>query len=226
MDTSLTRRRRHAAQASGGISGDAIHAMAMDCLRRHGAAGAALDFGAGQGGFAARLLDSGLFAAVAAIDLMTRPPTLARAIAWHQADLNEPIALPGASFDTVAALEVIEHLENPRHFFRGIARLLKPRGLLVVTTPNCESLRAAASLLVRGYFAGFGPDSYPAHITPLLRIDLERAAAEAGLQPIGVAYSGRGAVPGLTRLSWQSASLGAARGKRFSDNFAVICRKP
>ncbi len=226
MDTSLAQHRQHAAEQSGGISGDAIHAMALDCLRRHGARGAALDFGAGAGGLACRLLDSAMFAEVAAIDLMARPAALPDAIAWHQADLNETVALADASFDTIAALEVIEHLENPRRFFREAARLLKRQGLLVVTTPNCESLRSAVSLLLRGYFAGFGPDSYPAHITPLLRIDLERAASEAGLQPLAVVYSGSGAIPGLTRFTWQGASLGLARGRRFSDNFAVVFRKP
>jgi 2-polyprenyl-3-methyl-5-hydroxy-6-metoxy-1,4-benzoquinol methylase len=121
---------------------------------------------------------------------------------------------------------VIEHLENPRQVFRTAQRLLRPGGLLVLSTPNCHSIRSLVSLMVRGHFAAFGPDSYPAHITPLLLVDLERTAREAGLQPLGASYSDSGAVPGFTAMSWQRLSLGTARGKRFSDNLAFACRRP
>jgi len=224
-DETLKLQRRQAADASGGMSNDAIYRMALHCLARHDAKGEALDFGAGKGGFTRLLAESGRFARVSAVDLMARPASLPAAIGWLQADLNEAIDLPDGGFDTIAALEVIEHLENPRQFFRTAQRLLRPGGLLVLSTPNCQSIRSLVSLLVRGHFAAFGPDSYPAHITPLLLVDLERAAREAGLEPLGVSYSDSGAVPGFTAMSWQRLSLGTARGRRFSDNLAVVCRR-
>lgn len=40
------------------------------------------------------------------------------------------------SFDTVVAAELIEHLENPAQFLRGIHRILKDSGRLIISTPN------------------------------------------------------------------------------------------
>lgn len=39
-------------------------------------------------------------------------------------------------FDTVVLLAVIEHIENPVTFLRQIKNMLKPKGLIVLTTPN------------------------------------------------------------------------------------------
>ncbi|MGE0153701.1 MAG: class I SAM-dependent methyltransferase [Reyranellaceae bacterium] len=214
-----------ASQASGGISDDVIHAMALARLRDHGAQEAVLDFGAGMGQFAQRLAQSGLYRTVAAADLMARPDSLPSQVAWHQADLNERLPLADASFDVIAAIEVIEHLENPRAMLRECLRLLRPGGLLVLTTPNNESLRSLLSLALRGYFAAFGPHSYPAHITPLLRIDLSRAATEAGFVDQGFRFSGQGVVPRFVSLRWQTLSLGCLRGRLFSDNLLFACSK-
>jgi len=41
-----------------------------------------------------------------------------------------------ASFDTIIAGELIEHLENPSSFLRGCHRILKNSGKLLITTPN------------------------------------------------------------------------------------------
>ncbi|MCD6318890.1 class I SAM-dependent methyltransferase [Candidatus Aerophobetes bacterium] len=40
------------------------------------------------------------------------------------------------SFDLVTALEVVEHLENPEKFFIEAKRILKPKGVLFITTPS------------------------------------------------------------------------------------------
>ena len=40
------------------------------------------------------------------------------------------------TFDCVVASHILEHLENPQEFLRSVARLLKPKGYLVIAIPN------------------------------------------------------------------------------------------
>lgn len=47
---------------------------------------------------------------------------------------------PDASFDVITARHVIEHIPTPQAFMAELARLLKPGGILVVETPNYDSL--------------------------------------------------------------------------------------
>jgi ubiquinone/menaquinone biosynthesis C-methylase UbiE len=46
---------------------------------------------------------------------------------------------PSNSFDCVLFLETIEHVQNPIAFLREFHRLLKPRGFLIISTPNALS---------------------------------------------------------------------------------------
>lgn len=46
------------------------------------------------------------------------------------------------SFDVVLAGDIIEHLSNPGRMLDGISRILRPGGLLVVSTPNAFGLPA------------------------------------------------------------------------------------
>lgn len=50
-------------------------------------------------------------------------------------DLNEPFPLADATFDTIIATDVIEHLREPEVFFREAARLLRPGGHLIIGAP-------------------------------------------------------------------------------------------
>ncbi|MEM7647184.1 MAG: hypothetical protein AAF203_09760, partial [Pseudomonadota bacterium] len=112
-----------------------------------------------------------------------------------------------------------------RHVFRELYRILKVDGHLILSTPNNESWRSLISYWRRGHFVDFTDRSYPAHITPLNRMDLLRAAREAGFCFVDWAYTNRGCVPGFTSLTWQGLSLGALRGLRYSDNLFIILRK-
>lgn len=55
---------------------------------------------------------------------------------------RSPLPLTDNYADVVAAVETIEHLENPRSFMRELARVAAPGGFVVVSTPNQLSLLA------------------------------------------------------------------------------------
>ena len=56
-------------------------------------------------------------------------------IQWERADIQS-IPFETGCFDTVISCETIEHVPNPRRAVQELARVLKPGGKLVLTTPN------------------------------------------------------------------------------------------
>ena len=49
--------------------------------------------------------------------------------------------LPSESFDCITFLETIEHVENPAGFLKEFNRILRPNGVLIISTPNATSLK-------------------------------------------------------------------------------------
>jgi SAM-dependent methyltransferase len=49
------------------------------------------------------------------------------------------------SADIIICCETVEHLPNQFHLFQEIARVLKPGGVFILTTPNSSSLRSRLS---------------------------------------------------------------------------------
>jgi 2-polyprenyl-3-methyl-5-hydroxy-6-metoxy-1,4-benzoquinol methylase len=174
---------------------------------------------------AERLVQLGTFRRVVATDIVSYDSAPA-GVSSVLADLNEPTPIDDRSIDLIVAVEVVEHLENIRAACREFARLLRPRGSIVLTTPNNESLRAIGSLALRGHFSAFTDSSYPAHITALVRVDIQRALSEAGLVVKRFFYTDQGSIPWIPRVSWQAVSLGALRGRWFSDNVGCVASKP
>jgi SAM-dependent methyltransferase len=68
----------------------------------------------------------------------------------HWAEVGEePIPLPDASVDVAFAGDVVEHLPNsPRPFMRELARVLRPGGWCVLTTPNAVRLSVRLKVLL------------------------------------------------------------------------------
>jgi 2-polyprenyl-3-methyl-5-hydroxy-6-metoxy-1,4-benzoquinol methylase len=78
--------------------------------------------------------------------------------AFTKVNLDGPLPWANSTFEAVFSTEGIEHLENHFSFLREVCRILKPGGLLVLTTPNITSLRSRVRFFGSGFF---GRDSRP-----------------------------------------------------------------
>ncbi|MCM3880897.1 MAG: methyltransferase domain-containing protein [Vicinamibacterales bacterium] len=224
--SALYERRLDAARVSKGTSKSAVYRMLLAAASEVLKPGAhLLEFGAGTGQLITMLREEGFRGPITGADILPKPESPGLDVNWIEADLNEPLPAAGATFDAIISTEVIEHLENPRAVFREFRRLLKAGGFILVTTPNQESVRSLLSLFVRGHYVDFLDSSYPAHITALVRTDFVRMCAENGFEPPRFRYSNTGSIPAAPHLSWQQLSAGLLKGRRFSDNLAMISRK-
>jgi SAM-dependent methyltransferase len=63
-------------------------------------------------------------------------------------DIEEPFPYPSECFDLVILTEVLEHItRDPMHTLSEINRITKRGGWLMLSTPNCSSLRSVLSVL-------------------------------------------------------------------------------
>jgi len=222
----LKTKRKLASEASRGISSAPIYRTFEQVLIRLNLKGDLLDFGAGRGNLTRRLQSLGDFRSITAIDIMSCPVEIDESVTWLTWDLNDSIDIPDQAFDVIVSAEVIEHLENPRSVAREWFRLLRSGGTLIFSTPNNESWRSLLALLLQGHFVAFGDTCYPAHITALLRKDIQRILNETGFSQLEFVFTNVGGVPKIPQLHWQTVSGGLLKGIRYSDNLLAIAQKP
>jgi 2-polyprenyl-3-methyl-5-hydroxy-6-metoxy-1,4-benzoquinol methylase len=209
------------ARQSLGRSDDWIYTAVARLLADRHAGGILADVGCGSGALWRAV--SGVFTRAIGIDAV-HYDGLPDNVDFRAADLDSArLPLDDGSVDVAAAVEVIEHLENPRAFVRELVRIVRPGGWIVVTTPNQISALSLLTLVVKGRFSAFQDAAYPAHRTALLEIDLHRIASECRLRDHAIEFTRRGRVP-LTRWHYPQA-LARLSPRRLSDNVVLIARR-
>lgn len=108
------------------------------------------------------------------------------------ADMNKTLPFEDASFDVVTCLEGIEHVLDPFHLLGELARVCRPGGRVVISTPNILSFHSRLQFLFTGTFFMFNPASLPqvahgqeldrGHISPLTCQQLQYMGGVHGLR--------------------------------------------
>jgi 2-polyprenyl-3-methyl-5-hydroxy-6-metoxy-1,4-benzoquinol methylase len=210
------------ARLSRGTSDAAIYGMVRGALLACGAGGILVDVGCGTGQLWSQL--RGISSRYVGVDAV-RYEGFPAEQEFVSCDLETGrVPLSEASADVVTAVEVIEHVENPRALMRELVRLVRPGGWVVLTTPNQLSALSLATLVVKHQFSQFQDGDYPAHRSALLEVDLHRIAQECGLVELRCAFSLQGRVP-LTATHWPRV-LARLFPRALSDNILLIGRKP
>ncbi|MBI4014075.1 MAG: class I SAM-dependent methyltransferase [Candidatus Rokubacteria bacterium] len=151
------------------------------------AAARLLDVGCGDGTLLARL--DGKARRLVGVDGRL-PACLAaatRGAAAQCADLDaRHLPYRDAVFDAVTCLDVLEHVLDPRHLLRELARVLRPHGTLVLTTPNIRYYGFVLTLLGGRFPRTSGdPDGYDGgHLHYFTFADVRELLAAAGFEAI------------------------------------------
>lgn len=180
-----------------------------------------LDVGCGRGAVAAALSEHfdevhGVDADEEALDAAA-----ARGVRTQRVDLDaDRLPFPDARFDAVVCLEVIEHVIDPRHLARELARVLRTGGTLYLSTPNIRFVGYLRDLVLRGRFPRTSED--PAgfqggHVHFFTFADVEDLLHESGFSGVKRHGLATGRYCALARLSASLFSVGifvvATRGE-------------
>ena len=186
-----------------------LHEQLVDYIRMafNGRSLKILDWGCGEGALAERLSDEGHD--VLAVDM--------DAEAWKggksnfvQVNFNDTNSVDyfikkyTKQFDLVLSVEVIEHIESPWMFLRGIRKFDCD---LIVTTPNISSWWGRFWFLIKGDIWSFDRDAWIqiGHINPISVIELTSILGDLKFEIREVFCGGR--LPIIWLYNWKSTLI-------------------
>lgn len=155
-----------------------------------------LDLGCGNGAIIASFLDQGWD--LVCVDISQSGLALARQrwpqIRFEYGDVTGDLSRLG-TFDAILSTEVIEHLFLPERFAQNAYRLLKPGGVLVLSTPYHGWLKNVAIAVTNGADSHYQALNEYGHIKFWSVSTLSQLLWEAGFADLE--YTGVGRIPYL-----------------------------
>lgn len=155
--------------------------------------GRVLDLGCGNGVVTAWLAERG-FDPVG-IDPSPEGIAIARSahpeLEFHQASVDESLPRDFGSFAMVVCLEVIEHVYDPVRFARRALDLLRPGGVLLLSTPYHGWLKNVAVAVLGKFDAHVNPLRVHGHIKFWSRTTLRRLLESVGFELLTIRNVGR-----------------------------------
>lgn len=148
--------------------------------------GRVLDIGCGDGYFVSQVLKGRSWLAYVGVDLSV-PKLLSfrkriEASRVISADA-EALPFPSNTFDTVLCFETLEHLIDPAAAVREMSRVLKPGGLIVLSTPFVSTLHALGKRwLVRLFSALDSQEGFEEHLQEFTSRRLHRLLCQSGFR--------------------------------------------
>jgi len=109
----------------------------------------------------------------------------------YLATTAEALAEQGKSFDAVLAMEVIEHVRDPKGFVAVAARLTKPQGVLVAATLNRTVRSFALAIVGAEYLMNWvpkGTHNWSQFVTPRELSAAMRSAHLHVIDEVGVVF--------------------------------------
>lgn len=164
------------------VTRDRYHELleAFEAFRR---TGRLIDVGSGSGFFLDVAVEHGWEAHGTEYDPVMVARCALRGLHMQQGPLatsNYPVA----SFDVLTCFEVLEHLVFPQEELERFAELIRPGGLLYLTTPNFNSI---SRRLVKQRWSVL---NYPEHLNYFTPRSLRQALKRAGFQDIRIRTTG------------------------------------
>jgi 2-polyprenyl-3-methyl-5-hydroxy-6-metoxy-1,4-benzoquinol methylase len=106
-----------------------------------------LDIPCGEGAFVNRIRAAGYEVHAADVQALLK----VAGVPFTHADMSAPLPFANDSFDAVVCIDGIEHIERPFDFVRECRRILRPGGVLLLSTPNISALRSRWRWLLTGF---------------------------------------------------------------------------
>ncbi len=134
------------------IAHEKTHRKVIEIFRNFPARGTLLEIPAGEGALAWQLHKLGYAVTAGDIDPKFFKVT---AIPCIYIDLNRRFPIDDEQFDYISCVEGIEHLQDQFQFVRECGRILKPGGVLVLSTPNILNLGSRLKFMLSGFYSLF-----------------------------------------------------------------------